>query len=240
MDDDSSLNWGCTSDDLRHDCGIMILLVLSSRDARTRLLATTGVTGPPRLAERTQTLKRTPPDQKVNCFQQVVIKTCRGTGPAAFFGLSRAREDYKKTEREADKQSNISWTPPQPLSPHATEQPFYSDRDVVSTQQPLLCTTIHGQHFQPPATQFSRQAAATKRLTRRTGGKSTTSVHVLKRSLRRERCPCRNYKHHDPQHQAPSAPSCHQTPHKPSTMGPVHWIAHLTAPVEQAAPSRPR
>ena len=84
-----------------------------------------------------------------------------------FFGLSRARQEYKNTEPDVERDHQIlepfPWTPPQPLSPHAAEQPVYSDRDVVSKQQPLLNTTVYGRHFQPPATQIFRHGAVYQR-----------------------------------------------------------------------------
>ena len=82
-----------------------------------------------------------------------------------FFGLSRARQGHKPdTEPDVEKIIEpFPWTPPQPLSPHATEQPVYRDHDVVSKQQPLLNTTIYGQQFQPPATQIFRQDAVYQR-----------------------------------------------------------------------------
>ena len=61
------------------------------------------------------------------------------------FGLSRGRREYKNKMIDP-----IPWTPPQQLS---TEQPIYSDRGVVSQQQPLISATIYGHQFQSTTAQ---------------------------------------------------------------------------------------
>ena len=107
---------------------------------------------------------------------------------------------------------------------------------LYQPNNPYYVPRYMANNFSLPPHKFLDRIRSTKGLTRRIGRKLTTSVHALKRSLRRERCPCRNCTHH-PSQKFEGLRSLLAT--KCRTNRQLCWIAPLAALVEQAVPSRP-